>query len=89
MTGLGRPDGPEDLPEVALLSESVRWHLSIKAQGWIDEEMVRALLLLKLVGVYEWHQQVRCFLKSTDERLKLFYLPLYMPDLPLDSKARL
>ena len=36
---------------------------------------------------YEWHQQVRLFLKSTEGRLKLFYLPLYMPDLPLDAQG--
>jgi hypothetical protein len=39
-----------DLAEVARLSESVRQHLSVKAQGWTDEEMVRALVLLKLSG---------------------------------------
>lgn len=39
-----------DLAEVARLSESVRRYLTVKRQGWTDEEMVRALVLLKLAG---------------------------------------
>lgn len=34
---------------------------------------------------YEWHQRVRFFLKSTQGKLKLYYLPLYMPDVPADA----
>jgi hypothetical protein len=42
-----------DLAYVAQLSESVRRHLHLRpegGQGWQDEQMVRALLLLKLAG---------------------------------------
>lgn len=39
-----------DLAEVARLSESVKRHLSVRAQGWCDDEVVRALVLLKLAG---------------------------------------
>lgn len=31
---------------------------------------------------YEWHQRVRKFLHSTQGKLKLYYLPLYLPDQP-------
>lgn len=39
-----------DLAGVARLSESVQRHISLRTQGWSDDEMVRALVLLKLAG---------------------------------------